>query len=319
MMDVKYAQSKCQQTDAPELELPFFRSPYRVVSSLLSGANQREQQLANIVNRMAVRTNKHQLPLLSPHYPPTPQSGFQSQYYPSQQEPEQNNVFELLEQINQDNIADSHRSQMGQSPLTYANFQNAKYRGFQPAVNVPGPYSVKVESRYKRQVNGDLNPDSQFLNLFDRLAEKIKVVEESEEEEIGNFTCIYRHLHFLNHKNDINLHSLINYYNTFNYPNQWLKDQQVQSFQTCYQMAESMPPQEQEYVEEGKPNLAKINHFFKCLEKDSSKICMQHEIREQIEHNFGPVDDLLEKTKLTEVELYQHVFELIYKDVLDFF
>lgn len=321
MVEIKKALARCQQTDAPELELPIFRSPYKFVSSLISGANEREQQLFNIVSRMA---NQQQGSNLSPNfYPATPdvlQSQYNpnhqvpSQYNPNQQVPSQNNVFELLEQINQDNIADSHRSQ---SPFTYANFQNSKYRGFQPAMDLPGTYSVKVESRFKRQADGGSN--SGFLNLFDRLAEKIKVVEKSEEEEIGNYTCVLRHLHFLDHNNDLDLRAMISQMDNYANPNKWLKDQQIQNYQSCYQMAENIPRHEQPFVEEGKPNMAKHQMFFKCLSKQSYETCMHHDLRAQIEHNFGPVDDLLKQTQLTEVELYRLVFELIYRDTLDFF
>merc|ERR1712080_714581 len=317
MVEIKKALAKCQQTDAPELELPIFRSPFKFVSSLIAGANEREQQLFNIVSRMAKQqqgSNFYPAPPDTLHNQYNPNHRVPSQYNPNHQVPSQNNVFELLEQINQDNIADSHRTQ---SPFTYAKFHNSKYRGFQPAMDLPGTYSVKVESRFKRQADGGSN--NGFLNLLDQLAEKIKVVEKTEEEEIGNYTCVLRHLHFLDHNNDLDLRAMINTIDNHQNANKWLKEQQIQNYQTCYQMAENMPRHEQPVVEEGKPNMAKHQLFFQCLSKQSYETCMHHDLRTQIEHNFGPVDLLLKQTQLTEVELYRLVFEIIYRDTLDFF
>merc|ERR1711890_76327 len=257
MAEIKKALAKCQQTDAPELELPIFRSPFKFVSSLIAGANEREQQLFNIVSRMAKQQQGSNFyPALHNQYNPNhrgpsqynPNHQVPSQYNPSHQVPSQNNVFELLEQINQDNIADSHRTQ---SPFTYANFHNSKYRGFQPAVDLQGTYSVKVESRFKRQADGDSN--NGFLNLFDRLAEKIKVVEKTEEEEIGNYTCVLRHLHFLDHNNDLDLRAMINTIDNHQNANKWLKEQQIQNYQTCYQMAEICPATNSRLLKKGNP------------------------------------------------------------------
>merc|ERR1712080_439444 len=96
--------------------------------------------------------------------------------------------------------------------------------------------------RFKRQEDGGSN--NGFLNLFDRLAEKINVVEKTEDEEIGNYTCVLRHLWYLDHNNDLDLHAMINRRET---------------------------------------HMAKIQFFFKCLSKEGIETCMRHDIRAQIE------------------------------------
>merc|ERR1712080_768069 len=100
------------------------------------------------------------------------------------------------------------------------------------------------------------------------LAEKIKVVEKTEEEEIGNYTCVLRHLHFLDHNNDLDLRAMINTIDNHQNANKWLKEQQIQNYQTCYQMAENMPRHEQPFVEEGKPNMAKHQLFSVLVEAE---------------------------------------------------
>lgn len=235
----------------------------------------------------------------------------------------QSNVYEILEQINRESIQDSHRS-----PLTYANFLNPKYRGFEqsPLADLPYQGGVSVESRFKRQVNGDTKPHGSdasnlpgFLNLFDRLAEKLKTVENQEDQEIGNYTCVLKHLHILDHNNNIELRGLIKNLDNYNIPSQWFKDQQIRNYETCQKMSENIPRHDQEYIEEGKPDVGKINSFMKCYRKANSKTCMYQDIKIQLENNFGPLDLLLEQTQLTENQIFRLVFELLYKDTMDFF
>merc|ERR1712198_183028 len=42
-INMKLAVSQCQQEDAPELNLPPFRSPYRFINTLMVSANRKEQ------------------------------------------------------------------------------------------------------------------------------------------------------------------------------------------------------------------------------------------------------------------------------------
>merc|ERR1711926_52874 len=55
-VDLKTAIAKCYQKDAPELNLPPFRSPYRFINTLMTSANDMEQNqvmfLYNIMEKM---------------------------------------------------------------------------------------------------------------------------------------------------------------------------------------------------------------------------------------------------------------------------
>jgi len=94
MVEIKKALARCQQTDAPELELPIFRSPFKFVSSLIAGANEREQQLFNIVSRMAKQqqgSNFYPAPPDTLHNQYNPNHRVPSQYNPNYQVPSQYN------------------------------------------------------------------------------------------------------------------------------------------------------------------------------------------------------------------------------------
>merc|ERR1712088_941886 len=64
--------------------------------------------------------------------------------------------------------------------------------------------------RFKRQVNGNTKPHGSdannlpgFLELGDRLAEKLKETQEHAIAKIGNFTCVMKELNVLNEQNQI--------------------------------------------------------------------------------------------------------------------
>merc|ERR1712080_807289 len=138
-----------------------------------------------------------------------------------------------------------------------------------------------------------------------------------EDEEIGNYTCVLRHLWYLDHNNDLDLHAMINKMET--YPgNEWLKDQHIQDHQTCYEMTQNIPRHNQPFVEEGKPNMAKIQFFFKCLSGGYRNMyAPRHQGPDRAQ--FWTCGPSAQADSATEVELYRLVFELIYRDTLDFF
>merc|ERR1711887_376876 len=51
-VQLKRAVAKCTHQDAPELELPIYRSPYRVVNALLNNANQHERYVVNLLENI---------------------------------------------------------------------------------------------------------------------------------------------------------------------------------------------------------------------------------------------------------------------------
>jgi len=83
-VQVKRAISKCTQEDAPELDLPMYRSPYRVVNALLSSANTHENYLTNILETIVQNQNALQNMRNNGQY-----NSFQTQQrrpYPNQQQ-----------------------------------------------------------------------------------------------------------------------------------------------------------------------------------------------------------------------------------------
>merc|ERR1711970_776959 len=59
-VQLKRAVAKCTHQDAPELELPIYRSPYRVVNALLNNANQHERYVVNLLENIVDNLNNNQ-------------------------------------------------------------------------------------------------------------------------------------------------------------------------------------------------------------------------------------------------------------------
>merc|ERR1712226_832329 len=54
---MKKAIAKCTQQDAPELQLPIYRNPYRVVNGLLNGAQEHERYVVSLLETIANNMN----------------------------------------------------------------------------------------------------------------------------------------------------------------------------------------------------------------------------------------------------------------------
>merc|ERR1712168_1632199 len=61
-INLKLAVAQCSQQDAPELNLPPFRSPYKFINTLLTPADEKEQQQLMFIHKMMQEMNDN-----SPH------------------------------------------------------------------------------------------------------------------------------------------------------------------------------------------------------------------------------------------------------------
>merc|ERR1719507_2537166 len=72
---------------------------------------------------------------------------------------------------------------------------------------------------------------------------------------------------------------------------------------TCYEMATNLPAEIAENsVITGETfdtvKLGEVKMFSKCCEKAKMKLCMHQDIKNKVESNFGPMEDILQETQL---------------------
>merc|ERR1712036_138630 len=167
--------------------------------------------------------------------------------------------------------------------------------------------------RYKRQANEDTNTLPGFLELGDRLAEKLKETQEHAIAKIGNFTCVMKELNVLNEQNQIDVRGMKKLLEKYNMPSEWFKNHEIKNIEVCYQMSEAVPQYVQDdYEYPGAPNLAKMKAFMQCCKESKRRTCMYQDMKVKVENNFGPLEQILEQTGLTEAELFPLMQELLY-------
>merc|ERR1739844_787622 len=187
----------------------------------------------------------------------------------------------------------------------------ARMRSSMPMVQDSFADFFKNSFRSKRQAAGDA------LALNDRLKEKIQHVFEEQQSKIGNMTCVLKETNCLNAENEIDVRAMKKDSEQYNMPSVWFKNRYEEILDTCHEVATNLPEKlnKQEIVsgEFGTVNMGQIKSFMSCCKNAKQKLCMNQDIKNKIESNFGPVDEILESFnyQITEDQLFTQVNQLL--------
>jgi len=325
-VEMKKAIAKCGHEDAPELSLPPFRSTYRFVNTMLNSANRMENQQYKMIEKMLefMQGNQYNRPSYN-------------QY--SSNGDNMKNMFFMKQMMQKMMNSDMHDSNY---PMTYSNNNNNK-RDFMEMFskmfgdnmyNKMDNYGSNSDSSmsrffdmFKRQrvqrAANDEGVVSPSLDLGDRLVEKLNEQRHEMEAKIGNMTCVLKHMGCLNNENDLDLSGMKEESKQYTMPSPWFSQKYDEILETCYEMANNLPVdiEEQSVVTGetfGSVNLAKIKTFSKCQREAETKLCMNHDIKKKIESNFGPLEEILEQTQLTEYQLFPLVIQLLHGEEMEY-
>merc|ERR1711990_122802 len=125
------------------------------------------------------------------------------------------------------------------------------------------------------------------LDLGDRLVEKLAEQKHHMEAKIGNMTCILRETNVIDASNNIDMPAEV-------------ADNSVVSGSF------------------GTVKLGEIKMFEKCTMKGEMKLCMNQDIKNKVESNFGPMEELLQQTQLTEHEFFPLVMQLLHGQEMEY-
>merc|ERR1712032_1063010 len=64
--------------------------------------------------------------------------------------------------------------------------------------------------------------------------------------------------------------------------------------------------------------LSEVKMFTKCCDKAKTKLCIHQDIKNKVESNFGPMEDILQETQLTEHEFFPLVMQLLHGKEMDY-
>jgi len=336
-ISMKEAVAKCTHQDAPELNLPEFRSPYKTVNVLLNSAEYQEQDEMRTIFQMM---------RLMKQYKEMQHKNMQNDYnsfrpYSNDFNRNDDNMMDdqwmakmLMNIMMKNNMKnDIHHASYSNMPANAqhmdrlnslekmmrnyfqqkkqnghqnefkANFQNQdKYNMFNKMYDAA---EARDTYRYKGQAVRHSIPN---LDLGDKFEAKLQAEKERKTDEIGNMTCILQELNIIDSNNEISIPAIKKDMAKYTLPSKWFKARYEQIHDTCYELATTLPgtteKQNEVKTKTGTVNVVQINTFMKCCEKAERKLCIDQDVKRQIESNFGQLDEILTKTELTEQQLF---------------
>merc|ERR1712002_1236905 len=191
------------QVDAPELELPPFRSIDRMVNTLVSHANKMESHQFEKLYRMMTFINEN-------HYNPrNHHNNYDSMSYMKNY----NNKFGDMK-----DSMDMHKFEKMFEMMSEMKSKNKQYDYMNNKDDAVLPVQRSVmqshtkwgTTDFEKMANIMLNFRSKrdandALALNDRLKEKIQAVFEEQQAKIGNMTCVLKEMNCLNDENEIDV------------------------------------------------------------------------------------------------------------------
>jgi len=192
------------------------------------------------------------------------------------------------------------------------NYRTGSYRKNDPMSQFKQMFN---SYRSKRQAT-----DS--LDLGDRLVEKLAQQKHQMEAKIGNMTCVLKETNVLDASNNLDIQTMKSDMQQYTMPSPWFGQKYEQILDTCYEMATNLPAEiaDNSVVSGsfGTVKLGEVKMFNKCCEKAETKLCMNQDIKTKVESNFGPMEELLQQTQLTEAEFFPLVMQLLHGQEMDY-
>jgi len=323
MVNMKKAVAKCTQQDAPELNLPPFRNTYRFINTMLTNADQMEDnkmmQLFHVMNKMEKMREYS-------HHSAGPWDSDYDQSSYVEKMIKKSMMREFMDQMF-DHSSSNYDSSYDYNYDHSSNSESSNYRNTMSALlgrrrgkRQANKGQAKGQGRKQGQGRKDnANTAPAPLDIGDKLVEKLKYQQEQMEETIGNMTCVLRETGILNQQNKLDIRTQKQYFQQFKFENKWLKNRIEKVMELCVDLAKSVP---EEYTEEYNysehVNVGQVHMYMKCIKVHKIKTCMNNDIKEKIETNFGPLDKILEQTQLTEEQLFPLVMNLLHGDEMEF-
>jgi len=325
MVDMKKAIAKCSHEDAPELSLPPYRSAYRFTNTMINKGDDYEH-----INDMATMFAKmmHHMKNRNTF---SPYSAMSSNSHHG--DSKMDTMKMMMQMMKMKNM-------MRDNDHTYSSSSyNSDSDMFDMFSDMFDNYEQKDNYRSSSDYKNPMGRMSQFKNMFnsmrfkraagdnldlgDRLVEKLAEQKHQMEAKIGNMTCVMRELNVLDASNNIDVQAMKRDIQKYNMPSEWFKNKYEHLLDTCYEMATNLPAEiaENSVVTGetfGTVKLGEVKMFSKCCEKAKMKLCMHQDIKKKVESNFGPMEDILQETQLTEHEFFPLVMQLLHGKEMDY-
>merc|ERR1719507_673121 len=234
-----------------------------------------------------------------------------------------------------DSKMDTMKMMMQMMKMKNVDYSSSSYNSDNAFDMISDMFDQQSNYKSSSDYNNQMGRMSQFKNMFnsmrfkraagdnldlgDRLVEKLAEQKHQMEAKIGNMTCVMRELNVLDASNNIDVQAMKRY----TMPSEWFKNKYEHLLDTCYEMATNLPAEiaENSVITGetfGPVKLGEVKMFSKCCEKAKMKLCMHQDIKKKVESNFGPMEDILQETQLTEHEFFPLVMQLLHGKEMDY-
>merc|ERR1711992_112742 len=345
-VNMKKAVAKCNQQDAPELDLPPFRAINRMINNLVGMANYKEDQHGEIedfkqflqyyeIAKMMNKNNDHGN--YGNYHRDVSYQPYSQNHKESMRDGdmgmEKMKMMMMMMKMKKMMDDESHgtmdmddykkndadymfrsgykKNTMEDMPSMLRLFAKNKMDNDSP---IESMFRSMGKMRFKRQAD-----DSLALN--DRLKEKLEHMMNEHVEQVSNMTCVLREMNVIDQNNNIDVKAMKKDAQQYKLPSAWFGERYEEILDSCYEVAENLPAGLQDKVLPNNyngpmRNLGKIKSFMNCCKSAKMKLCMYQDTKKKIETNFGPVDQLLAgfNNQITEEQVFYMVNELLQGD-----
>ena len=323
-VEMKKAIAKCNNEDAPELSLPPFRSSYRFVNAMINQGNNMDM-LKNMMAAMSMSMNQDnsEFSYVQPYSTNSGRSdGFMDKMKMMMMKMK---MKDMMRSNYQDDYDMSEFFKSMRSSDRMDNYRTGSYRKNDPMSQFKQMFnsyrSKRQASRRPQQPSRRTQP-SDNLDLGDRLVEKLAEQKRHMEQEIGNMTCVLKETNALDASNNLDIQAMKRDMQQYTMPSPWFGQKYEQILDTCYEMATNLPREiaDNSVVSGsfGTIKLGEIKMFMKCEMRSKMKLCMNQDIKNKVESNFGPMQSILQQTQLTEAEFFPLVMQLLHGEEIDY-
>merc|ERR1711950_4787 len=319
-VELKKAIAKCSNEDAPELSLPPYRSSYRFVNAMINQGNNMDM-LKNMMATMSTSMNQDnsEFSYVQPYSTNSDRSdSFMDKMKMMMMKMKMKDMMRSNYQDDDGQFFNEFFKSMGSSDRM-DNYRTGSYRKNDPMSQFKQMFnsyrSKRQASRRPQQPSRRTQP-SDNLDLGDRLVEKLAEQKRHMEQKIGNMTCVLKETNALDASNNLDIQAMKRDMQQYTMPSPWFGQKYEEMLDTCYEMASNLPADiaDNSVVSGsfGTVRLGEIKMFTNCYEKAEIKLCMNQDIKTKVESNFGPMEQLLEQTQLTEAEFFPLVMQLLH-------
>merc|ERR1712218_216475 len=255
MVDMKKAIAKCSHEDAPELSLPPYRSAYRFTNTMINKGNSYEH-----VNDMATMFAKMMYEMKNRNHNNYNTYSSNSHHGDSKMDKMMMKMMEMS------NMMDDYPSSSYSSDDSAFDMFSDMFDSSDRMDN------YRSSSDYKNP----MGRMSQFKNMFNSMRFKRAA------------------------GNNIDVQAMKRDAQKYSMPSEWFKNKYEHLLDICYEMATNLPADiaDNSVVTGdtfGTVKLGEVKMFTKCCEKAKTKLCMHQDIKNKVESNFGPMEDILQE------------------------